>query len=544
MKLNIKDALLVVPLVLHTTRASSVAHETSQQIDLAAAIDMSLTPDIGLPDSISTVARTMQSVNNMPSCAKVASAALLNSCAQLDSDAAAKMNEGLDIMLDKSKSIYATRLAVCEILDVGAHITSACSTFKPKTRNSRTSGFTAYIRRQKTSPSMAHYDVYDQETIKQLDSCKATLHATPQSWTSFSNARQNAVVMCNAMRAEVERDDAIAFHKIMMEYHENATSNMGQASDILSSVLTNFKSVRQGMESFHTELSKDNEAMSAAVAEQWSRIRQALDSIHDGITTAQQATHELNADLDGYKAQSDLIHESSVTAFKDTQHRLKHAQELVSDLQARSQASLASQMEMDETVNTLHMNTVSAAEVVTYLRTIVEDVQMGLMTINVQVNNTQSALSSLRADLGPLQEYAHLFSNVFGSGQSLRNAFVRMLLWSTMSLIMSTSISMVLSCRGCFRGQWLRQLILSLSLSCVFTCYLNWCIPWTAVSKWGYSCRDWTLLALPICFLEIVALADDLQNNRLFNMLYCSKRKKMEEFGVDADDASAGTISN
>lgn len=158
-----------------------------------------------LSDSVKQISAIMNSVDNIPSCTKVASSALLSSCSQLGHSDAISIDQGLDTMLDNTKSIYATRLAVCELIEANAAVPSACSSFKPTKVNTKEGFFRGFFTANGPTRPIAYYDIYDKQTADQLDACKSSLHKQPQSWTSYSNARQNAVVMCHAMRAEIER---------------------------------------------------------------------------------------------------------------------------------------------------------------------------------------------------------------------------------------------------------------------------------------------------------------------------------------------------
>lgn len=139
----------------------------------------------------------MSSVQSLPTCNKIASAGLMNSCSELDRTASSKSGLSLDDMLEQSKSIYAARLAICELSDAFAPIPKECTAFAP-TKSS-------YFLRSILPGRRPEYPTYDAETAKHLNRCLKSLSRFPQSWTSYSNAKQNAVIMCRAMRASIER---------------------------------------------------------------------------------------------------------------------------------------------------------------------------------------------------------------------------------------------------------------------------------------------------------------------------------------------------
>lgn len=46
-----------------------------------------------------------------------------------------------------------------------------------------------------------------------LEQCLKTLESRPQWWTSYSNSRQNALIICQASRMEKEKEELIDLHQ-------------------------------------------------------------------------------------------------------------------------------------------------------------------------------------------------------------------------------------------------------------------------------------------------------------------------------------------
>ena len=160
-----------------------------------------------LSDPFNAVLDIIRTVEALPACNKVASAALLHSCSGLDESATSsdRDNAGINDLLEESKSIYATRLAVCELLEAANAVPDACSAFVPTKKTTRKRGFKGIFGAKETSQPVVHYQDYDEATERDLKRCTVALGSKPQWWTSYSNARQNAVVMCHATRAQVEK---------------------------------------------------------------------------------------------------------------------------------------------------------------------------------------------------------------------------------------------------------------------------------------------------------------------------------------------------
>jgi hypothetical protein len=166
-----------------------------------SAIELS-SNKVRITEGMHTIIETMHKVEKLPSCQKLASQALLNTCSEIDHATSLATNKGIDVMLERSKSIYATRLAICELMDANANIPSSCSPFRPVEHASKFNGFRGFIVNGRfTKPTTPR----SSDDSRDLDQCSASLSSNPVWWTSYSNARQNAVLLCHSMRAELDK---------------------------------------------------------------------------------------------------------------------------------------------------------------------------------------------------------------------------------------------------------------------------------------------------------------------------------------------------
>ena len=120
-----------------------------------------------------------------PSCNRLAASTLLDSCHTVDGSA-----RNAEDSLEDIRSVYAAQLAICEIVSAGSAVPQTCKSLdaSPGTNIHQTSGFTS-IRRD------------------QLGLCLQSLESKPQWWTSYSNSKQNAMVMCQAARVDIEKGE-------------------------------------------------------------------------------------------------------------------------------------------------------------------------------------------------------------------------------------------------------------------------------------------------------------------------------------------------
>ena len=113
----------------------------------------------------------------------MATSTLLDSCQSLDGS-----KQGAETSLENVRSVYAAQLAICEIVSAGSVVPQTCKSLdvSPEANIRQSSGF---------------------KTVRgdQLGLCLQSLESKPQWWTSYSNSKQNAMLMCQAARVDIEK---------------------------------------------------------------------------------------------------------------------------------------------------------------------------------------------------------------------------------------------------------------------------------------------------------------------------------------------------
>ena len=141
----------------------------------------------------------LDSMKDAPSCNRLAASSLLESCQSIEGS-----TTGAESSLEDVRSIYAARLAMCEILSAGSAIPSQCKHFQPMNAEPYQRGRTSAKSKGKPR-AIGESEVQS----RHLSQCLQSLESRPQWWTSYSNSRQNAMVMCQAVRADVEKGNSI-----------------------------------------------------------------------------------------------------------------------------------------------------------------------------------------------------------------------------------------------------------------------------------------------------------------------------------------------
>jgi len=123
----------------------------------------------------------LSSMQSAPSCNRVATSNLLKDCKSIEGP-----STNVQPALEDIRSTYAAQLAVCEVRGAGLQIPPYCDISFASDASKSTRGF-------------------DRPGSAQLRHCLKSLESRPQWWTSYSNSRQNAVVLCQAARVEIEK---------------------------------------------------------------------------------------------------------------------------------------------------------------------------------------------------------------------------------------------------------------------------------------------------------------------------------------------------
>lgn len=186
------------------------------------------------------------SMQNAPTCTRLAASHLMNECKLLENapDFAKTRPEAY---LDNVKTEYAAKLAVCELLSAQPSNPTPppnCDILVPTSRACG-KGSTWWYSRPETT--MSDKQCYPEFKEYQYAQCLKSLQSSPQYWTSFSNARQNAVVMCQASRDAIERENHL-------ETFKNLTQVMGVVSSAMKKVTDEYEALVEDQKQFADEV--------------------------------------------------------------------------------------------------------------------------------------------------------------------------------------------------------------------------------------------------------------------------------------------------
>ncbi|RAQ50088.1 nuclear membrane fusion protein Kar5 [Aspergillus flavus] len=163
----------------------------------------------------------LESMRSSPSCNRIAASRLVKSCQSVRG----KINN-IDPetyrILEHTRALYAARLAICELNGAGTHIPNACLpvTFPPPQKK----GIFGFSLKSETPVNGV-----DPVPVQLLESCLKSLESRPQWWTSYSNSRQNAFVICQAARTENEKEELLNLHRSVVEGSNKLNQGLQEA---------------------------------------------------------------------------------------------------------------------------------------------------------------------------------------------------------------------------------------------------------------------------------------------------------------------------
>ncbi|KAB8219404.1 hypothetical protein BDV33DRAFT_204527 [Aspergillus novoparasiticus] len=189
-----------------------------EEVDLVSFISSKNTQhDVVFKEAV----QLLESMRSFPSCNRIAASRLVKSC-QSVREKTNHIDPETYRVLEHTRALYAARLAICELDGAGTHIPNACLpvTFPPPQKK----GIFGFSLK-------SEFPVNDVDTVsvQLLESCLKSLESRPQWWTSYSNSRQNAFIICQAARIENEKEELLNLHRSVVEGSNKLNQGLQEA---------------------------------------------------------------------------------------------------------------------------------------------------------------------------------------------------------------------------------------------------------------------------------------------------------------------------
>ncbi|PLB39627.1 putative nuclear membrane fusion protein Kar5 [Aspergillus candidus] len=269
-------------------------------------------------DAIYTGAiQILESMKTSPSCNRMAASELVMSCQSLGDKSGDTPDSGTYVTLERVRSFYAARLAICELNGAGASVPRLCI---PVTV-SGPPGKRMFSIPSRSKPPLSPVD---KESAALLEGCLKTLESRPQWWTSYSNNRQNAVVICQAARIEGEKEELLELYRSIVESSSKLNDGLQdalRAATAQSSQYRTFMDVTEAMQMrMHHEMRETESHFKSFLAKIFQGIEvsaqsaiialtSALENFQTGALTFEKNVQNISREADGLQYIIRAIHD-------------------------------------------------------------------------------------------------------------------------------------------------------------------------------------------------------------------------------------------
>jgi hypothetical protein len=214
--------------------------------------------------------KAMQVINNLATqstCHQTAAAQLLVTCKA--SGRSATPASGKHELLERSKSVYAVRVAVCETGEGRAAVPATC-------------------RPVLDIPQRLHGEI-DVVSSKSLAACLEALLVEHYYWTSYSNNRQDANTLCQASTLEASRLEALHSYQklaeLLPEFRQTLESTRSQWSGFVKQQEEDARNINKIQHKNQVQLQEQHKS-------EMSAFHRAMAAAKEGLKDVSQLFHQ------------------------------------------------------------------------------------------------------------------------------------------------------------------------------------------------------------------------------------------------------------
>lgn len=264
------DKLTISPEIMNST--DSTYHNN-------LLISRFLAPDSKVASTLQDSLQRAKELETAPTCNKLASAALIYTCATSEDDKDAP--ESTENTLVGEKTLFAARFAVCELSDSADRslVPAECASFILTETNTEQKCWWGCGTAKGREKPLARYPEYDQATRQHRDRCVKALQSSPVTGISYSNAKQTAHQWCSIARVDIENGKLLEMHRAFAE-------SWAHQDDVLRS---------------QTETMQQNMEATEFLGKQLRMFKQNTMDTHDALrevlTDARETVHNLVEDM-------------------------------------------------------------------------------------------------------------------------------------------------------------------------------------------------------------------------------------------------------
>lgn len=256
-------------------------HNLNEDLDLVSFLNSKTQKHDGI---FSEALKLLESINSSSSCNKLAATKLVTSCKSIGRNPETPTDSDTYLALEYVRSLYAARLAICEISGAGISIPSPCQPMNvsPTPQKTRFSFYT------KHNPIIGDDNAVQKEG---LEPCLKSLESRPQWWTSYSNSKQNAMVICHASRSEIEKEDILATYNTIFHSSTKLSNGLMEALRVAVEESAKGRDFMRSTELLRNEALRDMEESTSSLVGMSHKIETHFSSFMESISSALNAVH-------------------------------------------------------------------------------------------------------------------------------------------------------------------------------------------------------------------------------------------------------------
>lgn len=223
----------------------------------------------------------LETLNSSSSCNKLAATKLVSSCKSIGRNAESTGGSDTYLTLESVRSLYAARLAICELREAGIPTPSACRSvdhFQPPRRG-------LWGRH----PRNSFVTDFDNMAKSDFEPCIRVLESRPQWWTSYSNSKQNAVIICQASRIEIDKEDILETYNSILHSSAKLSDGLHEALRTAAEESTRSRAFVQSTELLRKEMLREmQESTSTLLERMFHNLETRLGLLTEAISSTLQ----------------------------------------------------------------------------------------------------------------------------------------------------------------------------------------------------------------------------------------------------------------
>ncbi|KAK3076100.1 hypothetical protein LTS18_013923, partial [Coniosporium uncinatum] len=253
----------------------------------------------------------LETLRSEPDCQRLAAGSLINSCKTLEGPSNGELDPQSELVLESMKTEFAVRLAMCELTGAKRTIPRPCKVFLP-------SPCSPSQQSKKNAGSGMTPKCYHETAHTQLQQCVAALHDQSQSWTSYSNARQNALTVCQASRLNMEKEQYL---QTVMSTVKATEKLHAQHDEILKEWHAFTSVVQQFNTDVATELEQTKGKAQSFFDEMISNVQATFEAVfrsgYQGVTILENKTNVIASNLEQANAGVEDLRNNLESLYQD-----------------------------------------------------------------------------------------------------------------------------------------------------------------------------------------------------------------------------------